>query len=55
MTDKVIDQKALLMSPPEFMIAPSYNGTLQGIAERRNEAYDEIARLFDTVCFFIGV
>ena len=54
MTDKVIDQKALLLSPPEFMIAPSYNGVLQGIADRRNEAYDEIARLFETVWSFHG-
>lgn len=49
MTDTVIDQKALLLSPPEFMISPSYNETLQGIAERRNQAYDEIARLFGIV------
>lgn len=51
MTDRVIDQKALLLSPPEFMISPSYNETLQGIADRRNVAYDEIARLFAIVLF----
>ena len=51
MTDKVIDQKALLLSPPEFMISPSYNDTLQGIADRRGVAYDEIARLFEKVLF----
>ena len=49
MTEKIIDQKALLLSPPEFMINPSYDPTLHEIAERRNEAYNEIARLYEIV------
>ena len=53
MTDKIIDQKALLLSPPEFMINPSYDPTLHEIAERRNEAYNEIARLYEIVCIDI--
>lgn len=49
MTEKVIDQKSLLLSPPEFMINPNYNETLAAIALKRNEAYDEIMSLYREV------
>ena len=49
MTEKVIDQKSLLLSPPEFMINPNYNETLAAIALKRNEAYDEIMALYREV------
>ena len=49
MTEKVIDQKSLLLSPPEFMINPNYNETLASIALKRNEAYDEIMALYREV------
>ena len=49
MTETVIDQKSLLLSPPEFMINPNYNETLAAIALKRNEAYDEIMALYREV------
>lgn len=49
MTEKVIDQKSLLLSPPEFMINPNYNETLAAIALKRSEAYDEIMALYREV------
>lgn len=49
MTEKVIDQKALLLSPPEFMINPNYNETLSEISAKRDEAYGRIMDLFHEV------
>ena len=49
MTEKVIDQRALLLSPPEFMINPNYNETLSEISAKRDEAYSRIMDLFHEV------
>lgn len=49
MTEKVIDQKSLLLSPPEFMINPNYNETLSEISSKRDEAYNRIMELFHEV------
>ena len=49
MTEQVIDQKSLSLSPPEFNVAPSFDDNLREIAEKRNAAYEEIARIFDIV------
>ena len=50
LTERVIDAKSLALSPPEFNIAPDFDESLREIANRKNEAYDEIARIFDMVC-----
>lgn len=50
LTENVIDAKSLSLSPPEFNIAPNFDDSLREIANRKNEAYDEIARIFDMVC-----
>lgn len=49
LTERVIDAKSLALSPPEFNIAPDFDESLREIANRKNEAYDEIARIFDMV------
>lgn len=50
--EEVIDSKALLFSPPEFLVSPSYDSHLQEIADKRNEAYSEIADIFEKVSLF---
>jgi hypothetical protein len=49
MTEQVIDSKSLSLSPPEFNVAPTFDEGLKDIAAKKNEAYNEIARIFDMV------
>ena len=54
MTEQVIDSKSLSLSPPEFNVAPTFDEGLKDIAAKKNEAYNDIARIFDKViqrCF----
>lgn len=49
MTENVIDSKSLSLTPPEFNVAPTFDEGLKEIASKKNETYNEIARIFDMV------
>ena len=54
MTESVIDAKSLSLSPPEFNVAPTFDEELKEIAERKDEAYDAIAHIYDIVGFSLS-
>ena len=53
-TESVIDAKSLSLSPPEFNVAPTFDEGLKEIAERKDEAYDAIAHIYDIVGFSLS-
>lgn len=50
--DHVIDPDALAMSPPEFLVRPTYDSALQTIAEQKSELFSQITAIFDSVGTF---
>lgn len=47
--DHVIDPDALAMTPPEFLVRPTYDATLESVAQRKNQLFAEITAVFDSV------
>ena len=47
--EHVIDPEALAMTPPEFLVRPTYDATLESIAQRKTQLFAEITAVFDSV------
>lgn len=47
--EHVIDPDALAMTPPEFLVRPTYDATLESIAQRKTQLFAEITAVFDSV------